>query len=186
MTRPPTKLTLCLAALLPFSAALAADFAVRDISGEQYCLPDAFVAGLRETFPSIAQCSPYPAGTVALTITPEAGELPIRCYEVAGRSSCMYAADIYVAAHYQGQWLAKTSYAWTPVGLAQLQPIAHWTPWSGTQSMGYSIEAGVIDLDTSQYVPPPAGFEVYVGIAPPGGPNFAPRAVAQIYPVAKP
>lgn len=179
------KFGLLFVAWLPLHAATAADFAIKDLSGEQFCLPNAFFEGLRQTFPSIAQCTPHPVGTIEVVITPEQGELPIECFEFEGRSSCMYAGNIYIAAHYQGQWLVKTGYTWTPVDLTQLQPRKQWVPWGGIGSMGDIIYVANIDLNTSKYVPPPEGFEVYVGIAPPGGPNFTLRTVAKIYPVTK-
>lgn len=179
------KLSLLLFAWLTLPTAMAANFAIRDLSGEQSCLPAAFMEGLRPTFPSIAQCSPNPVGTIELFITPEQGELPIQCHEFEGRSFCMYAADIYFAAYYQGQWLAKTGYTWTPVDLTKLQPTLRWGPWGGTTGHGATFYVSEIDLSTSQHVPPPEGFEVYVGIAPPGGPSFTARSVAKIYPVPK-
>lgn len=186
MTNLPTKLGLLLAAWLPLQAATAADFAVKDLSGAQDCWPTGFWESIQATLPGVTQCYRHPVGMIEVNITPESGELPIQCYEFEGRSSCMYVADIYVAAHYQGQWLAKTGYTWAPVDIAQLLPTKQWGPWGGTGSLGHNIYVAEIDLNTSQYVPPPEGFEVYVGIAPPGGPNFTPSTVAKIYPVVKP
>jgi len=179
------KFCLLFVAWLPIQAATAADFAIKDLSGEQSCISEAFVEALRQTFPEIGRCSSNPIGTVEVIITPEPGELPIQCHEYEERSFCMYSADIYMAAHYQGQWLAKTGYVWTPVDLAKLQPTSHWGPWGGTSRQWSTFYVADLDLNTGRHVPPPEGFEVYVGIAPPGGPNFTLRSVAKIWPVAK-
>jgi hypothetical protein len=189
MPNLPTTMGLALAALLSALPATAAEFAVKDLSGEMFCLPEAFGEALQTLSPSAALCSPHPAGTIEVVITPEADELPVECHDsdVSGRF-CMYAADVYLAAQYQGRWYAKTtSYAWTPVDdLAQLPAASHWAPWGGTGSLGFQFYANSIDLNTSQVVALPEGTEVYVGITPAGTRRFAPEMVTRIYPLPSP
>jgi hypothetical protein len=189
MPNLPTTIGLALAALLAALPATAAEFAVKDLSGEQYCLPEAFWEALQASFPSVSRCSPHPTGTIEVVITPEAAELPVECHDDgAGGSFCMYAADIYLAAQYQGRWYAKTtSHAWTPVDdLAQLPAASHWAPWGGTGSLGFQFHVHPIDLNTSQFVPLPEGAEVYVGIAPAGSRSFTPKTVTKIHPTPAP
>jgi len=134
--------------------------------------------------PPSPQCSTNPVGTVELVITPEPGELPIKCYDSGNNGNlCMYSADFYIAAHYRGAWFNKTGYAWTPVDISRIPAVTAWPPWSGTGSMGYEINVGELNLNTSKFDPPPEGFEVYAGIAPAGSAAFAPGMVAKVYPV---
>lgn len=189
MPNLPTTMGFALAALLSALPATAAEFAVKDLSGEQYCLPEAFLEALQTSFPGAVRCSAHPAGTIEVVITPAADELPVECHDSeAGGSFCKYAADVYLAAQYQGRWYAKTtSYAWTPVDdLAQLPAASHWAPWGGTGSLTFQFDANSIDLNTSQVVALPEGTEVYVGIAPAGSRNFTARTVTRIYPVSPP
>lgn len=185
MPNLPTAAGLALAAMLAVLPATAAEFAVKDLSGEEFCLPEAF----GESFsPAVARCAPHPTGTIEVVITPAAGELPIKCYdsEVSGKF-CVYAADVYLAAQYQGQWYAKTTYTWMPVDdLSQIPASSHWAPWGGTGSLGYLFYLSNIDLNTSQVVALPEGAEVYVGIAPAGSRSFTAKTVARIYPVPPP
>lgn len=178
---------LLLALLLLTSPAMAAKFVVKDVSGEPACVPAAFVQSLVPGFYGDQYCNPNPAGTVEVIVTPEPGELPIACYDNgSGGKFCMYSAGFYIAAYYQGQWMTKTGYAWTPVDMSQIQPNGYWPPWSGTTSMGYLIEVGELNLNTSMFDPPLAGIEVYFGLAPAGKPVFTPNMVAKVYPVSKP
>lgn len=189
MPTPKVVAGLALAAMLSALPATAAEFAVKDLSGTETCIPEAFWEGLLVTFPSAARCYPQPVGTIEVVITPQAGELPVDCHDNGqGGQFCMYAADIVLAARYQNQWYAKTTpYAWTPVGDLSDPPAAsQWGPWAGTGSLGLFYYLSSIDLNTSQFVPLPEGTEVYVGIAPAGSRNFTPQTVAKIYPVSPP
>lgn len=189
MPNLPTTTGLALAALLAALPATAAGFAVKDLSGQTYCLPAAFQEALSARAPSTPLCSPHPPGTIEVVITPKAAELPVECHDDgAGGSFCMYAADIYLAAQYQGRWYAKTtSHAWTPVDdLAQLPAASHWAPWGGTASLGFQFYANSIDLNTSRVVALPEGTEVYIGITPAGTRRFAPEMVTRIYPLPSP
>jgi len=188
MLKSLIKCSLLLAPLLLAHPATAARFAVKDLSGEQRCLPTAFLPFLQtiqSAYPSASLCSNYPVGTVSVVITPEPGELPIKCYDNGNNGNfCMYSANLYIAAHYRGKWFTKSGYAWTEVDISKIQPRTAWPPWSGTGSMGYDIEAGELNLNTSKVDPPPEGFEVYVGITSADSTIFAPSMVAKVYPVS--
>lgn len=189
MPQLPTATGFVLAAMLTALPATAAEFAVKDLSGETYCLPEAFRAALQTISPSLSLCMTHLPGTVEVVITPAADELPVECHDnEAGGKFCAYAADIYLAAQYQGRWYAKTtSYSWTPVDdLTQLPAASHWAPWGATGSLGFHFHLGSIDLDTNQSIPPPAGIEVHVGIVPAGTRDFTPRTVTRIYPPPAP
>jgi hypothetical protein len=182
MLKSLIKFSLLLAPLLLAHPATAAKFAVKGISGEQWCWK-----AMQQAFPFDSLCSTYPVGTVSVVITPEPGELPIKCYDSGnGGNFCMYSADFYIAAHYRGKWFTKSGYAWTEVDISKIPATTAWPPWSGTGSMGYEIGAGEINLNTSQVDSPPEGFEVYVGITPAGSTVFAPNMVTKVYPVSTP
>jgi hypothetical protein len=189
MPNLPIATGLALTALLTTLPATAAEFAVKDLSGTETCLPEEFWEGLLATFPSAARCYPQPVGTIEIVITPAAGELPVECHDNGqGGQFCMYAADVVLAARYQNQWYAKTtSYSWTPADdLSQLPAASHWAPWGETASLSYQFYVSPIDLNTSQFVALPEGTEVYVGIAPAGTRSFTAKTVAKIWPVSKP
>lgn len=164
--------------------AWAAKFTVADLTGKQWCF------GKEEAWPKdsiIPRCSDYLPGTVGITVTPEPGELPIQCHgDFQGGEFCTYAADIYVVARHNGQWLIKNSDAWKAVDIAQLAPVTKWPPWSGTTSLGYHVDVAAIDLSSGRAIPPPAGFEVWVGLTPAGSKSFAPGLIKQVYPPPAP
>ncbi len=181
-TTPIRYALLLLLALLPVHPAIAAKFEIIDVSGEKWCLrtiqpllADSFTPPL---------CSKYLPGTSRVIVTPDPGELPVKCYDNGNNGNfCMYSANLYIAARYQGRWLVKSGYGWTPVELSQIPSTTAWPLWSGTGSMAYDIFAGEIDLNTSKAVPPPEGFEVWVGINPAGSTSFTPAMVARVYPL---
>lgn len=184
---PKVLISCCmlLAALLADTTAMAAKFEVKDVSGQQSCLPAAFPL---VDFPLATRCYPLPAGTVEVVITPEPGELPIKCYDnFRGGEFCTYAADFYVVARHDGQWLTRNTYAWEPVDIAQLPATTQWPPWGGTTSMGYVVYASGIHWDDCcKMIPPPEDFEVWVGLTPIGSPSFAPELVHKVYPPPAP
>lgn len=167
-----------LLSILGAHSATAAEFAVKDVSGESWCLnalPTAIGGAL---------CSSYLPGSLRITVTPEAGELPVACFgDGRGGKHCSYAARIFFAARHGDGWYAKNTYGWEPVDISRLQATTKWPPWSGTASMTYDLHVGAIDLATSQGVPPPEGLEVFIGLAPEGSMVFKPGLVARIYPV---
>lgn len=181
------KCGLLLAPLLSVCPATAAKFAVKDISDKQWCWPAAFLQAMQASHPLLPQCTTNPVGTVELVITPEPGELPIKCYDSGNNGNfCMYSADFYIAAYYREAWFNKTGYAWTPVDILRIPAVTAWPPWAGTGSMGYEINVGELNLNTGKFDPPLEGIEVYAGIAPAGSAVFAPGMVAKIYPVSTP
>jgi len=178
-----TKYALLVAPLLLILPASAAKFEVVDKSNEKWCFNTAQPIPANSPIP---QCSFFPSGTVRVTITPEPGELPTKCYDNGNNGNfCMYSANLYIAAYYRGKWLVKNSYTWTPADISQIPATTAWPPWGGTHSMAYDVYAGEIDLNTSKAVPPPEGLEVWVGISPAGRSEFTPGTVARIYPVPK-
>lgn len=172
-----------LMAFLPVYPATAAKFEVMDVSGEEWCLR-AIQPLPADSLASL--CSKYLPGTSRVIVTPEPGELPTKCYDNGNNGNfCMYSANFYIAARHQGKWLVKNGYAWTPVDISQIPATTAWPPWGGTHSMAYDVYTGEIDLNTSKAVPPPEGFEVWVGIAPAGNAVFTPSMVARVYPVTQ-
>ncbi len=173
-------LTLLLVSALP---AVAAKFVVQDVSGQQQCLPAAFLQMLKSGGGDPAPCWSYPAGTVQVTITPAPGELPVQCDGARSGALCAYAANFYIAAYYQGSWRVKSPYAWTPIDLSQITPVTQWPIFDGRFSD--IIYVADLDLNTSRFDPPPSDIDVYVALATMGVTNFAPNLVVQVYPVPK-
>lgn len=170
---------LFLAGALCVQAANATKFEIKDISGERWCLN----ANVPADYP-IPMCSSYLPGTIRVIITPEAGELPVKCYGASG-NSCLYSADLYVVAVYQGKFFIMGGYAWRPADISEIPATTAWPPWSGTGSLAYDVFTGEIDLNTGKPILPPDGFEVWVGISPAGSRIFSPGMVARIYPTSQ-
>lgn len=180
MLKSCLKSGLLIALLVGLSPATAGKFKVEDLTGKQWCL------GKEENWPKdylFQRCSGYLPGSVGVVVTPDPGELPIECHDNgSGGSFCQYAADIYVVARHQGQWLVKAGYTWRVVDFADLAPTTRWPPWSQTASMGYDINVAAIDLNTSRAAPIPEGFEVWMGLTPAGSKIFTPKLIQQVYP----
>ncbi len=169
---------LCLALALA-GPARAAEFVVEALSDAPICdHPFILLSGT-------PGCIAHLPATVRVTITPAPGELPVKCQDDgAGGSFCLYAASLYVAGYYRGQWYAKQGYGWKLVDdVADMTPVTAWPPWSGMGSFTYDVSGGSVDLETSRALPPPEGAEMYVTLVPVGSKIFSAGLTKKVYPV---
>lgn len=170
---------LCLSLALA-GPARAAEFVVEAVSDVPICdHPFVLLAGT-------PGCIAHWPATVRVTITPMPGELPVKCHDDGeGGNFCLYAADLYVAGYYRGQWYAKQGYGWMVVDdVTDIPPVTAWPPWSGTGSFIYDVSGGSVDLETSRALPPPDGAEVYVALVPAGSKNFSAELTKKVYPLS--